>query len=519
MHAGENCAEPGTTTEKRKEQRMSLLTDGRPRANALNDRPQILVGAGWRDATGATSSVIDPSTEEVVATIGEASVADMSAAVGAARTAFDSGEWSSRSPGERAEVLAAIVEGLDARVDELEQVVAHENGAPQAFASHFARSGRNHFDYFAKIAESFEFRTDRARADGAISRIVKEPTGVVAAISPWNGALAVAGLKLGAALAAGCTTVLKPPPETPLASYVLGDVVADLVAQGALPEGVINIVPAGPESSAALVADPRVDAVSFTGSTSVGRMIYAAAADRIGRVTLELGGKSAAIVLGDMPMEQVLPSLVPAGCMNSGQACFGLTRVLVPRSRYDEYADAMAAAYSQITVGSAHDPQTQMGPLTVARQLPRVQGYVDAAVSEGASVKVGGGRPEHLDGKKGFYFAPTLLTGVRPDHRVAQEEIFGPVTSLIAYDDLDDAVDIANSSIYGLSGAVYTSDPERGYEIARRVRTGTIAVNAFVFDITMPFGGFKQSGIGREGGPEGIEDFTETKVVHMPRGV
>lgn len=492
---------------------MSVLDDARS-APTLCDRPGVLVGAEWRNATGEHFAVVDPSTELTVATIRQASVADMDAAVGAARSAFDSGEWSSRSPRERADVLAAIARGLEARVGDIEQLMIYESGTPASFAPRFARSGGNNFRYYAAITEAFEFHAERMRADGGVSRIAKEPAGVVAAIAPWNGALAVAGLKLGGAVAAGCTAVLKPPAETPLTSYLLADVVADLVAEGALPPGVINVLAAGPEASAALVADRRVDKISFTGSTAVGRQIYAAAADRIARVTLELGGKSAAIVLDDMPLDQVLSTLVPGGCMNTGQVCFGLTRVLVSRKRYDEMADGIAGAMAQIKVGNAHDGSTTMGPLTVARQLPRVLGYIETAVSEGAEVKCGGGRPAGIG--TGYFVEPTLLTDVRPDHRVAQEEVFGPVVSLIAYDDVDHAVAIANDSIYGLSGAVYSVDPGRGYEVARRLRTGTVSVNAAVFDGTMPFGGFKQSGLGREGGPEGIEDFTETQVVHMP---
>jgi acyl-CoA reductase-like NAD-dependent aldehyde dehydrogenase len=308
--------------------------------------------------------------------------------------------------------------------------------------------------------------------------------------------------------------VLKPAPETPLATYVLADVVGDLVRDGFMPEGMINVLAAGREVGESLVANPGVDKISFTCSTAAGRRIMAVTSERIARVTLELGGKSAAIITDDIPFTEVVPSLVPGGCGNTGQMCFALTRVLVPRQREQEALDAIGEAMGTLLVGDPTDPGVTIGPLAMSRQRDRVEGYLALAREEGAVAVLGGGRPAGLD--RGYYIEPTLLAGVTNSMRIAQEEIFGPVICVIAYEDIDDAVSIANDSMYGLSGSVYTGDVEAGYDIARRIRTGTCSVNGAVFDTTVPFGGYKQSGVGREGGPEGMAQFLEYKSVHLP---
>ncbi|GHF36594.1 betaine-aldehyde dehydrogenase [Amycolatopsis bartoniae] len=494
----------------------------------LRDRDTFFAGGRWVEAHGDTIfPVVNPATEEEVARVREVSGADVDFAVGTARSAFDEGPWPTWSGERRAEAIDALADGLERRLPEISALATIEVGVPSAFGNGQGRAVAL-LRYYAGQARSFPFRTDRVRPDGGTTRVLREPAGVVAAIAPWNGPLSVAALKLGPALASGCTAalklgpalasgctaVLKPAPETPLTTYVLAEVVQELVEAGTLPEGVVSVLAAGREIGATLVAHPGVDKITFTGSTAAGKRVMAIGAERIARVTLELGGKSAAIIADDAPLADVLPSLVPGGCGNTGQMCFALTRVLVSEARHDEFVDAMGAALSALKVGDPTDPATTIGPLALERQRDRVESYLALAREEGATVAVGGGRPAGLP--KGFYFEPTLLTNVRSDMRIAQEEIFGPVISVLTYRDLDDAVAIANDSIYGLSGSVYTADVERGYEIARRVRTGTISVNGAVFDTTVPFGGYKQSGTGREGGPEGMEPFLEYKSVHMP---
>ncbi|MFE9327627.1 aldehyde dehydrogenase [Nocardia sp. NPDC052278] len=481
----------------------------------VETRDDLLIGNEWVRAGGDTVlAVVNPATEQVVGRIREASGEDVDRAVEAARTAFDTGPWADWSAEQRATVLEAIADRLESRLDRIRDLQVSEGGMPLSFSQYSRGLSLAMLRYYAQQARGFAYRVDRPRADGGTTAIVREPVGVAALITPWNGPLAVACLKLGPALAAGCTVVIKPAPEVPLSTYLLADVVHELVAEGIMPAGVVNLVAGGREVGERLVTHPGVDKISFTGSTAIGEKIMAEAAKRMARVTFELGGKSAAIVCDDIPLDQVLPTLIPGGCGNTGQMCFGLTRVLVSEKRHDEFVAAMAAALQSIKVGDPSDPDTEMGPLAMERQLQRVLGYIDIARQEGARIVTGGGRPKGLE--QGYFVEPTLLTGVASGSRVAQEEIFGPVISVITYKDIDDAVRIANDSVYGLSGAVYTTDVEAGTSIARRVRTGTMSVNAAVFDFTVPFGGYKSSGLGREGGPEGIDPYLEYKSIHLP---
>jgi betaine-aldehyde dehydrogenase len=481
---------------------------------SVDDRGVFVDGA-WVEATGAEFlPVVNPATEETVVEVRSASVGDMATAVAAARAAFDHGPWPQWSGERRAAALEALADGLEARTAELSYLTTVEMGMPTTFSTYSQRGMLGNFRYYAHQARHFEFRTDRVRASGGVSRILRHPVGVVAAIAPWNGPLGVAALKLGPALASGCTVILKPAPETPLATYLLADVVGGLVRDGIMPKGVVNVLAAGREVSESLVAHPGVDKISFTGSTVAGRRIMAVAAERIARVTLELGGKSAAIIADDIPFAEVVPSLVPGGCGNTGQMCFALTRVLVSRRREQEALDAIAEAMGALVVGDPTDPRTTVGPLAMSRQRDRVEGYLTLAKDEGARAVLGGGRPAGL--VRGYYIEPTLLAGVSNSMRIAQEEIFGPVICVIPYEDIDDAIAIANDSIYGLSGSVYTRDVEAGFAVAQQIRTGTCSVNGAVFDTTVPFGGYKQSGVGREGGPEGMAQFLEYQSVHMP---
>ena len=339
-----------------------------------------------------------------------------------------------------------------------------------------------------------------------------EPVGVVGAIVPWNVPLFVTMLKLGPALAAGCTVVVKPAPETPLDAYLL----ADALARCRSSAGVVSIVAAGREAAESLVVHPDVDKIAFTGSTAAGKRIAMLCGERLRRVTLELGGKSAAIILDDADLVEAIPGLVPAAMMNNGQACVAQTRILAPHDRYQEVVDALCETVGALNVGDALDAATEVGPLVAERQRDRVEGYIATGQSEGAKVAVGGGRPSHQS--KGWFVEPTVLVNVDNRMKIAQEEIFGPVVAVIPYDGVDEAVAIANDSSYGLSGTVWTADISAGVDVARRVRTGTYTVNGFMLEFSCPFGGFKQSGVGRELGPEGLAAYLEPKSISLPAG-
>jgi aldehyde dehydrogenase (NAD+) len=315
--------------------------------------------------------------------------------------------------------------------------------------------------------------------------------------------------KVAAALAAGCTVVSKPSPETPADAYIL----AECVHEAGVPAGVFNVVPAGREVGDYLIRHPGVDKISFTGSTAAGKHIAEVAARRLTRTSFELGGKSAAIVLPSADMSQVLKSLVPFSMPITGQACFSLTRILAPRPRQQEVAEAYISVIRQVRVGDPFEEPTQMGPLAMARQLERVRGYIETGKRDGAKLALGGGRPESL--RRGYFIEPTVFTDVDSRMKIAQEEIFGPVVSVIAYDTIEDAVRIANDTCYGLHGAVYTADPEEGYAIARRIRAGSVGINGLIVDPKMPFGGYKESGMGREGGIEGLDPYFELKTIYL----
>jgi betaine-aldehyde dehydrogenase len=469
----------------------------------------FFIGGKWVEPAGTgTIDVISPATEEVVGRVPDATAADMDRAVAAAREAFVLGPWPTMAPAERADILATVSAELMANMDEVADLITSENGAPNVFS----RMGQVYaatavLDYYAGLGREFAFEELRQGMLGP-ALVRREPVGVAVGIIPWNVPLFITVLKMAPALVSGSTIVVKPAPETPLD----GNYLAEILERTGLPAGVVNIVPGGREAGEHLVRHPDVDKVSFTGSTVAGRRIGAICGEQLKRVTLELGGKSAAIICDDADLEQTLPLLMPAALMNNGQACVAQTRILAPRSRYGEVRDALAEAIGNYTVGDPFDPATECGPLVAERQRDRVEGYIAAGRDEGATVVVGGGRPAGFD--KGWYVEPTLFADVDNSMKIAQEEIFGPVLSLIAYDDDADAVAIANDSDYGLAGTVFTADTNRGVDIARRVRTGTYGVNAMgTMDFGSPFGGFKSSGIGRELGPEGLAAFLEDKTI------
>ena len=475
----------------------------------MDKHENLWIGGEWiAPASRQTIDVISPFTEEVIARVPEACAADIDRAVGAARQAMDEGPWPHLSPRERGEKIRALGAGIAARAQDFAEVITREMGSPATF-SMLGQVGASLMvlESFAALAERIEFEEARPGLLGP-TLVRRLPVGVAAGIIPWNVPLFISTMKLGAAMVAGAPIVLKPAPETPLDAILLAEVLDSID----LPRGVVSIVPAGRETGELLVRHPGVDKVSFTGSTAGGRRVAAICGEMLKRCTLELGGKSAAILLDDVDLPAALPLLMPNAIMNNGQACLSQTRILAPRARYAEVVDALAQEVLSLTVGDPTDPTTAVGPLVAARQRDRALGYIGIGRDEGARVVVGGGRPSHLP--RGWFVEPTLFAGVDNAMRIAREEIFGPVLVVIPYDDECDALRIANDSEYGLSGSVWTRDRERGLAVARRVRTGTLGVNAMgTMDMSQPFGGFKASGIGRECGPEGVAAFLEVQTI------
>ncbi|MFC9838440.1 aldehyde dehydrogenase [Rhodococcus sp. NPDC127530] len=475
----------------------------------LSHADRLYIGGQWvRPSTTATISVVDSATEQPFYEVAAASAADMDRAVGAARDAFDNGPWPLLTHQERAEYLRGFAEHLRRRASDIGQVWPRESGVLHALAKPFTDFGAREWDDNAALADTFAFEERiEPSAGGVFGLRRREPVGVVGAIIPWNGPLGSISHKVGPALLAGCTVVLKSAPEAP----GIGFIVAEIAESIGLPAGVLNVVTADREVSELLVRDPRVDKISFTGSTVAGRRIASICGERIARFSLELGGKSAAVLLDDVDVESAAKTLAAAECIVSGQVCYSLTRIVVPRKIEKDFAEALAAAFSGVAVGDPYDAATQIGPLASAVQRDRVQGYIARGIDQGATLVSGGGRPAHLD--RGFYVEPTVFSGVSNEHDIAREEIFGPVLSVIAVDSEDEAVRVANDSIYGLNASVFTPDANRANAIAKRLRSGTVGHNATRSDLRLGFGGFKQSGIGREGGVEGLRNYLETKAV------
>lgn len=480
---------------------------------------RLFIGGAW--ATASTDEVIEvvsPHSEQVIARVAAAAPADVDLAVAAARRAFDDGPWPRMAPAERVAAVRRIAEGYAARRKEMANVITAEMGAPISFGK-FAQATLPWIamNAFADIAEAHAWETVRRGHFGEDIIVRKEPVGVVAGIVPWNMPQFLLVGKLIPALLAGCPVVLKPSPETPLDANLL----AEIIAEAGLPDGLVSVLPGGRELGEYLVAHPGIDKVSFTGSTGAGRSVTAACGAALKRVSLELGGKSAAIVLDDADPAAVAQGVKVAGLMNSGQACVAQTRVLVPRSRYAEYVDALAEMVTALPVGDPTDPATEVGPMVARRQQDRVRGFIAAGRQEGARLLVGGDdQPSGLG--HGWYIRPTLFTDVANTMSIAREEIFGPVLSVIPYGDDAEAVRIANDSEYGLSGSVWTADMARGLAVARTVRAGSYGINQpYSMDPAAPFGGMKASGIGREMGAEGLDSYLETKSIsgaHISNG-
>lgn len=441
-----------------------------------------------------------------------AAEADVNAACAAARKAFDEGPWPQMSPQERGDVLAAAVKIMEERADELKFLLGAETGQPPTIVDMMQYgAAMSAFQHYAGAADKFTWRDFRDGVYGQ-TMVVREPIGVVGAVTAWNVPFFTAANKLGPALLAGCTIVLKPASETPLSVFAM----AEMFAEAGLPEGVLSVVPGGVETGRALTTNPELDKYTFTGSSAVGKEIAKIAAENLKACTLELGGKSAAIILEDADLDSTLPMLVFSGLMNTGQACVGQTRILAPRSRYDEVVEKLSAAVAAMPVGRSDDAGAMIGPLISEKQRERVEGYIKQGVDEGARIVTGGGRPEGLD--TGWFVEPTVFADVDNSMVIAQEEIFGPVLAVIPYETEEDAIRIANDSVYGLAGSVYTQDNDKAMKIASKIRTGTYAVNMYAFDPGAPFGGYKNSGIGRENGWEGIESYCEQKSILLPFG-
>jgi acyl-CoA reductase-like NAD-dependent aldehyde dehydrogenase len=473
---------------------------------------RLFIGGVWAaPSSDRRIQIVSPSTEETIGSAPEAAPADVDAAATAARRAFDDpAGWASWDAAARAAALDRLADALESRGEELARTVSMQNGMPIAVAQQLeAAYPVAVLRYYGELIRQLPMSERRDGLFGGSILVERRPVGVIGAVVPWNFPQALTALKLAPALAAGCTLVLKPSPETVLDSHLLADCVAD----AGIPAGVVNVVPGGSELGAYLIAHPGIDKVAFTGSTAAGREIAKRCGQLLRPLTLELGGKSAAIVLDDADLTNAAEDLFGATLLNSGQTCFLGTRVLAPRSRYHEVVELFTELAAGATVGDPLDSQTQVGPLVSARQRARVEHYIATGRSEGARVTTGGGRPEHLD--TGWFVEPTVFADVRNDQTIAREEIFGPVLALIAYEHEDEAVAIANDSSYGLAGTVWSNDPERALSVARRVLTGSIGVNHYLPDPVAPYGGVKDSGIGRELGPEGLAAYQHLQSIYI----
>lgn len=475
----------------------------------LSHPDKLFIDGRWVSAEQAGSiRVIAPATEELFVEVAEATEADLAKAIAAARAAFDHGPWPRLSHAERAGFLRAIAAELDRRSEDVASVWPNEMGVLHRTARAFAERVSGTYLANAALAESFVFEEDHGRRPTAdCGLLVREPVGVVGAIIPWNGPISIIAHKIAPALLAGCTCVLKASPEAPSHALIMAEV-AEAVG---LPPGVLNVVTADREASEALVRDGRVDKIAFTGSTAAGQAIASLLGQRMARYTMELGGKSAAIILDDYDLEAAAKAIASRACDLTGQVCASLTRIIVSRDRHDRLLDALAAEFRAVQVGNPFDPLVQMGPVATKRQRDRVEQYIAGAISDGFTLAAGGRRPKHLS--RGFFIEPTVFGNVDNRSRIGQEEVFGPVLSVIPVADEMQALETANDSPFGLAGSVFTNDADRAYAVARRMRTGTVSQNGLKLDFQIAFGGFKFSGVGREGGVEGLLPYLETKTL------
>jgi aldehyde dehydrogenase (NAD+) len=475
------------------------------------ERNALFIDGQWiAPSSGGGVEMVEASTGEVFGRAAVAEPADLDLAVGAARRALR-GPWGQLRSAERADLIDEIAAALKARGRQTAPLVTRENGMPITLSKSvngFAAALM--LQYYAGLLRTTELEDDRPGAFGGRTLVRREPAGVVAAITPWNYPQPLAAMKLAPALAAGCTVVLKAPPETALDAFVF----ADAAAAAGLPDGVLNVAPGGREAGAYLVEHPGVDKVAFTGSTRAGRTIGEASGRLLRPVTLELGGKSVSLLLDDADLDLFASKLLDVSLPNNGQTCHAGTRILTPRSRYEQVVEAVTETVRSLIVGDPLDKATQIGPMVSSAQRDRVLGYIDGARASRARLTVGGGIP--ADCPAGWFVEPTVFADVSNSDSLAREEVFGPVLAIVPYDTVDDAIAIANDSDYGLGGTVWTSDEQRGIDVAERIETGTVGINHYEIDLAAPFGGVKSSGVGRELGPEGLSAYFTLKSIYLP---
>ncbi len=478
-------------------------------ANA-NVRDHFYIGGAWvKPSSERRFTLINANTEEVLGSTPEALEADIDRAVAAAREAFDHGPWGRSTPAERIAVMNQFMGALAKRSSDIARAVSAQNGMPVAISEGFeGQLPLGLMQYYAELAKTLGGEERRPSQMGKETLVTRAPLGVVAAVVPWNFPVTLAFSKIAPAMAAGCTVVIKPSPGTILDSYLI----ADAAHEAGVPAGVLNWVPADRGAGAYLVSHPGVDKVAFTGSTGAGRAIAKACGDLLRPVTLELGGKSAAIVLDDADLDVLVAGIPTASIFNNGQTCYSCTRILAPQSRYNQIVDALAGMASSLKIGNALEATTQIGPMASSAHRDRVLGFIEQGKSE-AKLVAGGGKPKSQS--HGWFVEPTIFANVSNDHSIAREEIFGPVLSVIPYKDEDEAIRIANNSIYGLGGTVWSKDGARARAVAAKVQTGTIGINGYVPAIGSPFGGVKASGLGRELGPEALSSYVQLKSTYV----
>lgn len=484
------------------------MTTTTVRPSHVRNPLSLFIGGTWiAPSSSSTIDVVDSATEEVFLTVAEAQSPDIERAVAAARAAFDTGPWPRMSPAERGDWLRKIADAWETRSEKLADTWAMESGVLRTMGVHSAKGVAEVFRYYAGLGDTFAWEEKHTSSMGQPALLVREPVGVVAAIIPWNAPHSLMAYKVAAALIAGCTVIIKASPEAPASPYFMAEVCEEV----GLPAGVVNVLTAEREVSELLVRNPGVDKVSFTGSTAAGRKIASICGERIARVTLELGGKSPALILDDYDLGKAAASIARTAPLMTGQVCSSLTRIIIGEKRHDDFVDALASAFGGLKVGDPFDATSQMGPLAMARQRDRVEGLIAQGKAEGARLATGGGRPVHLN--RGYFMEPTVFANVDNSSTIAREEIFGPVLSVIPAMNEEQMIEIANDTIYGLNSSVFTDDPERAYAVGRRLRAGTVGHNGFKSEFGIAFGGFKQSGIGREGGVEGLHPYLEAKTM------